>query len=51
MTMGPDLDLPEGIQDIYSEAYGRYRYAILNAQGKCCSPRWPTNPPSFPMAC
>ncbi|MBN9083051.1 MAG: sensor histidine kinase N-terminal domain-containing protein [Rhizobiales bacterium] len=28
------LDLPEGIQDIYSEAYGRYRYAVLNAQGK-----------------
>ncbi|MDH7794967.1 MULTISPECIES: ATP-binding protein [unclassified Beijerinckia] len=28
------LKLPEGIQDIYSEAYGRYRYAIINDKGQ-----------------
>ncbi|HWM80477.1 MAG TPA: ATP-binding protein [Pseudolabrys sp.] len=27
------LDLPPGIRDQYSEAYGRYEYAILDAQG------------------
>lgn len=28
------LKLPEGMQDLYSEAYGRYRYAILDEHGK-----------------
>jgi signal transduction histidine kinase len=27
------LDLPESLKDLYSEAYGRYRYDILDASG------------------
>ncbi len=28
------LDLPEGIRDLYSEAYGRYAYAVVDAGGQ-----------------
>jgi len=28
------LDLPEGLKDIYSEAYGRYQYDILDENGR-----------------
>jgi signal transduction histidine kinase len=28
------LDLPPGLRDLYSQAYGRYAYAVLDADGK-----------------
>jgi signal transduction histidine kinase len=38
LTAKPDgtlaLDLPESLKDIYSEAYGRYQYDVLDASGR-----------------
>jgi signal transduction histidine kinase len=28
------LDLPPGLKDLYSQAYGRYAYAVLDAEGR-----------------
>jgi signal transduction histidine kinase len=28
------LEMPEGLRDLYSEAYGRYAYAVLDGSGK-----------------
>jgi signal transduction histidine kinase len=31
---GWKLDLPEGLQDLYSEAYGRYAFAVIDDKGR-----------------
>ena len=38
LMLGPDgnwkLDLPPALQDLYSQAYGRYAYAVLDSSGR-----------------
>ena len=38
LVLGPDgrwaLELPSALQDLYSEAYGRYAYAMLDGEGR-----------------
>ena len=38
LTVKPDgtitLDLPESLKDLYSEAYGRYQYDVLDTSGR-----------------
>jgi signal transduction histidine kinase len=38
LALGPDgtmtLDLPASLKDVYSEAYGRYQYDVLDASGR-----------------
>src|SRR5262249_45488408 len=43
------LDLPEDMGDIYSEAYGRYAYAILDARGQVLLSSRKRREPIFPQ--
>jgi signal transduction histidine kinase len=51
------LDLPPALQDLYSQAYGRYAYAVLDEQGRVLfssrndlAPIFPDDPRSADMA-
>jgi signal transduction histidine kinase len=46
---GWTLDLPEGMRDIFSEAYGRYAYAILDAGGQVLFASRTSRVPIFPQ--
>ena len=43
LVLRPDdswtLDLPPALHDVYSQAVGRYAYAVLDDGGRSCSPR------------
>nr|WP_284701108.1 ATP-binding protein [Rhodoplanes tepidamans] len=53
LTAGPDgrwrLDLPEALQDLYSEAYGRYIYAIVDRDGVVLFSSHNADQPIFPV--
>ena len=53
IAVGPDdslsLDLPEELRDIFSEAYGRYAYAILDADGQVLFSSRKRRAPIFPQ--
>ncbi|SDP29271.1 HAMP domain-containing sensor histidine kinase [Afipia sp. GAS231] len=44
LAVGPDgamtLSLPESLKDLYSEAYGRYRYEVLDTAGRVLFSSW-----------
>jgi signal transduction histidine kinase len=42
------LDLPVGLQDLYSHAYGRYAYAVVDAAGRVLFSSLQDNSPIFP---
>jgi signal transduction histidine kinase len=42
------LDLPVGLQDLYSHAYGRYAYAVVDAAGRVLFSSLLDNSPIFP---
>jgi len=42
------LDLPVGLQDLYSHAYGRYAYAVVDAAGRVLFSSLQDNSPVFP---
>lgn len=42
------LDLPVGLQDLYSHAYGRYAYAVVDAAGRVLFSSLEDNSPIFP---
>jgi signal transduction histidine kinase len=52
LKMGRDgtwtLALPAGLQELYSEAYGRYGYAVLDAQGGVLFSSLDNHSPIFP---
>jgi signal transduction histidine kinase len=52
LAVGPSgsltLDLPEEMRDIFSEAYGRYAYAILDATGRVLFSSRKLRAPIFP---
>jgi signal transduction histidine kinase len=53
LAVGPSgsltLDLPEEMRDIFSEAYGRYAYAILDASGQVLFSSRKLRAPIFPQ--
>lgn len=50
---GPDgkltLDLPTGLRDLFSAQYGRYTYAMLDADGRVLFSSDPDHAPIFPV--
>jgi signal transduction histidine kinase len=52
LKMAPDghwtLMLPAGLQELYSEAYGRYGYAVLDDEGKVLFSSLDSHAPIFP---
>lgn len=45
---GWKLDLPEGLQDLFSEAYGRYAYAVIDDRGQVVFSSRSDRVPIFP---
>jgi signal transduction histidine kinase len=52
LTVAPDghwtLTLPAGLQELYSEAYGRYAYAVLDDEGRVLFSSLESQAPLFP---
>ena len=52
LMLGPDgnwkLDLPPALQDLYSQAYGRYSYAVIDEKGAVLFSSLPDKSALFP---
>ena len=46
----PTLDLPPALRDLYSQAYGRYAYAVLDGSGRVLFSSRQDEAPIFPRA-